>query len=696
MRKLLTILMIFTYMQAQAQQWAGIIDTSRAIDWNATFPGVTNAGGIGLLPDANWVNCTTAACQTLFPLPNGVGGSVTQTTIQNALASCPTNQVVRVPAGSFSLTGWKSTTNNCVLRGQGADQTLITLSNSVGGCPGITGTVGICFGSSSNNWKGGIANGPVNLSGTFTKGQTTLTFASVPSLNVGDIVIFDQDDDTTDTGGILISQSSSAITAGAPTCASTGQVAPCGTTGPVSLEGNGGGAQRNQKELSQIVTVTACNGSSVSGAACSGTNTAVTFSPGLAMPNWASGKNPQAWWATSPIQNFGIEDMSIDVTGAGSVPGIGIANATNGWVKGVRMINSNRSHVQLDYDQHITVRDSYFFLTLNSASQSYGVECDDSSDVLVENNILQAIVSPLMINGACTGAVYSYSYQINNYYTSSSRYNIPGTDLHTAGIDNLLFEGDYGNVFTGDVFHGSQNFVTVFRSRFTGPQPACYVSGGSYATSTFGTCNNSLNVMQILSYSRFHNFIGNILGTTGTNTNYQSGASNTKVWDVGSGNSNGTVTVPNDPNVLSGMMRWGNCDSASGFGSCRFVGSEVPSALTGAQSAFSNPVPASQSLPASFYYTAKPPWWTTGLAWPAIGPDVTGGDISGVGGHAWKIPAQRCADLIGIPSDGTGPVRTFNAATCYSTVPSPGPPPASSIGSFASNQISVSGEITAR
>jgi hypothetical protein len=653
-----------------AQMWAGILSPSRAVDWSATHPGVTG-GAIGGLPDTNWTNCTTSACNTLF------GGSVTQATVQNALASCSGNQVVRIPAGSFSLVGWKNTTSNCVLRGAGADQTIITLTNAVS-CPsGITGWVGVCNGSRSQNWKGGNANGPVNVSGSFAKGQTTLTFASVPNLRVGGIVILDQLDDTTDFGGALISQSTNTITAGSPTCASTGNAAPCGTKGPVSLEGNNGGAQRNGRELSQIVTVTGCGGVTSQGSLCSGSNVSVTFTPGLAMANWNNNNSPQAWWANSAdlLTNGGIEDMSIDVSGAGAVPGIAISNASNFWVRGVRTINSNRSHVQLDYATHVTVRDSYFFLTQNSMSQSYGVECDDASDVLVENNILQAIVSPMMINGACTGAVYAYNFQINNYYSASSGYNIPGTDLHTAGIDNMLFEGNYGNVFTGDVFHGSQNFVTLFRNRFTGPQPKCWISGSPYSNANFGACNNSLNVIQNLSYSRLHNYIGNVLGTTGTNTNYQSGADNTLIWDIGHGNTEGSVTVPDDPNVLSSMMRWGNCDSATGFGSCRFNASEVPSGLTGSQAPYVNPVPATNTLPPSFYYTSTPFWWPTGKAWPPIGPDVSGGNLAGVGGRGNTIPAQDCfLSVMGGPSDGTGPVLSFNADSCYGAGVEPAPP----------------------
>jgi hypothetical protein len=110
---------------------------------------------------------------------------------------------------------------------------------------------------------------------------------------------------------------------------------------------------------------------------------------------------------------------------------------------------------------------------------------------------------------------------------------------------------------------------------------------------------------------------------------------------------------------VSTLFRWGNYDTVNN--AVRFVNSEVPSGL----SLYANPVPASQTLPASFYLSAKPGWWGT-MPWPAIGPDVTGGDIPGVAGHAYKIPAQVCYMNMGGLADGTGPILSFNASACYS------------------------------
>jgi len=85
---------------------------------------------------------------------------------------------------------------------------------------------------------------------------------------------------------------------------------------------------------------------------------------------------------------------------------------------------------------------------------------------------------------------------------------------------------------------------------------------------------------------------------------------------------------------------------------------------------------AMQTLPASFYLSAKPAWWGSGsagvVAWPPIGPDVTGGDFADwanttaatARGHVYQIPALRC--FTSSTANGTTNVTTFDGDVCYS------------------------------
>jgi len=119
--------------------------------------------------------------------------------------------------------------------------------------------------------------------------------------------------------------------------------------------------------------------------------------------------------------------------------------------------------------------------------------------------------------------------------------------------------------------------------------------------------------------------------------------------------------IPYDPVVVSSLLRWGNYDYATN--QTRWDPAEIPS---------DSAVPATQTLPPSLFLSSRPGWWGT-MPWPAIGPDVTGGQDPS--GHAYKIPAQVCYGSSPKNPDGT---LIFNADKCYGNTPSSPPnPPAS-------------------
>lgn len=646
----------------QYAPWAGVISPTRAIDW-------TKAGVIGGIP------ARLTICSTL-----SAGASLA--TINSAIAGCAPGQTVLLGAGSYSLNGMMNFTGhpNVTVRGAGADQTTLTFTGSAG-CTGRATLV--CFGSSDTNFKSSPSN-LVNWTAGYTPGTKIITLASVPNLKIGFPIILDQLDDTEtgcDAGGVLATQ----ITT---TCSPTSP----GSTGPFSLEGNSGGSQRTSpfREQEQIVIVTGCNGSTTVGASCSGTNVAVTIAdPGIYMPNWRTGQSPQAWWATNPSLGDGIENLTIDGTGSTTDQPIQCFNGANSYVKGVRIIDSYRAAWQWEYCAHPTIQDSYIFLTQSSGPTNYGVECYGASDGLILNNIIQAVTGPVLLNSACEGNVIAYNFDVNVYYTPSPGWNNPWSSLHTAGVDMNLYEGNVGDTIDQDVFHGTHNFNTHFRNYYAGNQPVCYSSGGSYATSSYAACNNNRIAIQLRSFSRFHNIVANVLGN-GTQTAYATGGDRT-IYAIGNGNSNGTVTVPDDANVGTTLMRWGNYDTFDA--ASRFVSGEVPSApAANIQKPFANFQPTvgnggQPAFPASLYFSAMPTWWPAGKAWPLTGPDITSGNIANVGGHANTNPAEDCylGPMAG-GVNGTSAVLTFSASTCYSSSPS-GP-----IASFSPTSVNYSNQ----
>jgi hypothetical protein len=376
------------------------------------------------------------------------------------------------------------------------------------------------------------------------------------------------------------------------------------------------------------------------------------------MPNWRASQQPGAWWATSQASMIGIENVSLDHSASNANYGVGIKNCNNCWVSGIRSLNSNRAHVHIQTSPRAVVRDSYFYGTLNAATQSYGVEGFTSSDMLAENNIFHKVEGPLKINADCPGCVLAYNFSINDYYSPSSTWLQQSTGLHSL-IDHVLVEGNSGSGLYADQFHGTHNFNTAFRNRWNGFEP-------NNGTVTIG----HTNPIMIFPYSRYNNLIGNVLGSTARHSTYQvtpgsTGNQDVAVYVLGTG----TVTccTAGDLKVVSTLFRWGNYDTVTG--SSQWNASEVPLGL----SQFANALPFSQVLPASFYLSAKPSWFGS-VPWPAIGPDVTGGDIANVGGHAYRIPAQVCySSVMGGPADGVGNALSFNANSCYGS--SSGTPP---------------------
>ena len=592
---------------------AGIIDPSRSTDW-------TQAGVLGGIP------IRTTICATLNP-----GATATQ--ITEAISACPSGQVVFLNAGTYNLSAGIVFDNksNVTLRGAGPDQTFLIFT---GGdhCAGLGGDV--CFKSGDPN--DGF-DGPSNI-GTWTAGYSvgttsitlgSITRGSIDHLQVGSVIFLDQLDDTSDPGDVYV----------------------CQTPNVCSMQAGSknGRASRGQQEP-QVVT-------SISG---SGPWT-VGISPGVRMPNISSGKSPEVWWLNGlPVQNDGVENLSMDHTGTGAAIAAGtfMINGYNNWLKNVRDLNSRHKHVWLYQSIHITIRDSYFYGSSEATSESYGVDTYNGADNLVENNIFQHIAAPMM-NEGCIGCVGAYNFAFDDWYTAdgeSPEWQQASSYHHSVGDAFILWEGNDGIGLTADDIHGTSNFITAFRNFWNGRDPA----GG-------GTKTSQTSPIILNAYNRYYNLIGNVLGTVGYHTQYQAAPSSATdagneitadrsiYGNLGYSGDQGTYASPidNDMLVLSTLMRWGNYDTVSVL--AQFNPSEVPSDLL----RFSNRVPPDQRLPPSLYLSSQPSWWGA-MPWPAIGPDVTGGEA--LTGHVYRNPAHDCYDIT--PKDSNG-ILLFHADACY-------------------------------
>ncbi|HLB90077.1 MAG: hypothetical protein AUI12_11415 [Acidobacteria bacterium 13_2_20CM_2_57_6] len=625
------IILLYPPARVNAQAWSGIISSSRAIDWS-------KAGVIGGIPNR------TTICATLNP-----GATASQ--INSAIAACPSGQVVKLNAGTYSLSGGIvfSNKSNVTLRGAGPDQTILAFSAG-GGCAGWsgadvclmttdTGDAGDQNYSNAASWTAGYSVGTSSITlGSISKG-------SIGSLQVGSQIFLDQLDDASDTGQVFV----------------------CSTSGMCSTSGSSNNGRPGRGQV-QPVQVTSISGSGP---------WTIGITPGIRMPNIASGHSPEAWWDNGlPIQSDGIESLTIDNTpnSACCVNGIFILNGHNDWVKNVRSINAAQKHVWLYQTTHTTIRDSYFYGS-QPTSDHYATDNFVTADNLIENNIFQHIGFPMM-NEGCVGCVGSYNYGLDDYYTgtptgTATDWQQAGSYQHSVGDAFILWEGNQDIGMTSDNVHGTSNFATAFRNYWNGRDMA----GGSNGGKTSQT-----NAVILNSYNRFYNIIGNVLGTSGYHTNYISSATSggncaTSIYALGWGGNCGSGSLPNDALVTSTLMLWGNYDTLNA--ATRFVSTEVPINL----GSFANALPLSQVLPSSFYLSSKPSWWATPWgtpAWPVNGPDVAGGNVSGVGGHANNIPAALCYANSPIDTGYSGAadrgVLLFNADNCYGTSTGSTPP----------------------
>ena len=689
--KTLTILLLLVGSLA-AQQWSGILDPTRAVDW-------TTAGVVGGIPSAAWTNCTTAACNTLN------GGTVTATSINNALASAPANTVVRIPAGNFTISSCINfTQSNVALRGAGADQTKLSFpasSNCSGSGLGgsLAAAIHLESGATATALFGGV-NTATWTATSYNQGQTTITLSSTAGITAGPIgtgtlIFLDQLNDPSD---------------GYP---ATGDLYLCENASPCSNQGDANHFGRSGRSMIQGVTVTALAGN------------VATISPGLRMPNWRSGQTPGAWWVptTLPIHNSGIENLSIDFTGLGGSVAVQIGNAVNCWFTGNRIIdtqansNSETYHLYVFQSAHITVQSNYLWGKQSDAGSplaNYTYADVITAENVLENNIFHHNITPIVPNDPAMGNVYAYNYVDDSYTFASS------IQFHHAEQMALVEGNNFKNAL-GDIIHGPHYMNTLYRNHFD-----------RLAHNQSGAGNNG--AVQDDTNNRFYNFVANVAGNSGW-TKYKQicpGGLNCAAWPYDGdstavflfgipGSGSGSATAQ-DSNVGRTAMLWGNWDnitstndtstndqtgvrwcgnsSDTGWATTCSGTSEVPSGITN----YSNPVPtlgdtsAGQgALPASLYLTGKPSWFGS-TPFPPIGPDVTGGNAPNTtstptGGHANKIPARACFEATAVDPAYAGlspQPRLFNAAACYPTgVPAVSLSPASPL-SFPNQLITNS------
>lgn len=683
--------------RAQSNLWSGIISPSRAINW-------TGAGIPGGLPDGSWTQCGATIA------PYGTSGSPQPAAeINNALTSCGSNQYLLLGPGSFYLsTGIifpVNTTGHLVLRGSGANSTFLFFSGSASGCNAGQSAF-ICYQSSDSTAPGNTGVSVANWTGGYAQGSTQITLNSISGIVAGKtLLVLNQCD--TGFSGSACTTGSAIDNGGYFVCSALyNGVAGCSVAGP------DGTTWRTNAWQTEIVQVTAVNPGGCG-------STCVSISQPIEHPNWSSVQSPQAV-IVQPISQDGIENLTIDGTAAGSSVGAAISlfNAYQCWVSGVKIVHAYAYGIYAVDVSHSLIQNNYLYAS-NGHPDAYAVRIAWGGDDVVQNNIFEQWKNSFANDGPASGEVIAYNFSVNQLTSSPSDFMWGAFWTHSAGDDFMLREGNASDQAQDDNVHGSHLNATVFRNFFWGWESCANGNCGGAVKGGNGSATAALIQSSNVRYS---NVIGNVFGTSGFTKTYMTTApfNGAAVYTIGAGGTNIPAT-PFDALAGATEMFWGNYDVVTGAvrwcGNSNDTGwslicgliSDIPTAAP----SYPNSVPilgdtgAGQSaLPASFYLTSKPSWFGSN-PWPAIGPDVSGGDVgqctgvlntpgeyaglpatsgsqckgtslgTGWGGHVNANPAMACFFSMGGVPDGTDPnALPFNPTTCYGNTTVSGPPSA--------------------
>ena len=664
------------------QAWSGILSSSRAIDWSkAGLPATLPDGETTLNP---WTPPTRTQCGATVSCSN-VSGDVA--TLFTALRACTAGHYVLVAAGTCDIdsnlflsngSGY-AVPNNVTLRGSGAASTTFRITTGGQLQIGAASGGGTCAFTSGSNFSAGSTSITVNCPSGAPSSGYVAAVAECDTGTTGNPCSGTQ----TDNGGIF-------ICGGGPNCQG-------GSDTPI-----------HQYQYVLISSVTSLGSS----------NYTVVISPGLYMPNYSFGLTPILAWNDQSYQatGMGLEDATIYFT-SNSVAGFSIGPAYASWVKGIRLIGDpvNTGISTGNGSKNLLIANNYVYAQLPSSlntGYTNAIQEQVWSDSLFINNIITG-GSTDPAGGKTEGVVFAYNYgrDANTSLCEVDEFQ------HAAETTFFLREGNEIGTSQDDNTHGTHNLNTWFRNYYNGCDPPYYMTSAG---------NGDPRMINIGTWSRFDNAVGNILSQFYGITTYNGTVGSAYVFGFDTGDSMNTPS----------SMRWGNCDTVNG--ACRFNSAEVPTSLnpnsfctgsgtpytgcTGSGTgtinvtALENSVPGNDNLPCSFFNLVNDSSTTcpgyssgTGLSWwkvcdmwgtfptscshstihpfPPTGPDVSGGPYTAGTGSSYDIPAAIAFKNLPIDtsfqssytvtgsswsSSCSNPTSTFACETLTVTIPTGG------------------------
>ena len=482
------------------------------------------------------------------------GGIPARTTIYTTLTSSATASqiaaaVAACPAGQVVRLS-AGTYNVGTLTISSANQS--TLRGAGAGQTIINGSVSLTggwFPTSADSWAS-----PSAIASGYAKGSTTITLSTTPgaSFVVGNLIQITQNDD-------------------------------------YDLVWHREGNYAGTKNLRFTSRITGVSGNNISFA------TPIPYS-------YSARLNPICMAIATSNRLFGVENLTIN----GSVP-VSMTGSDRCWFKDVEITGFNNAGITSYNSIQCEIQRCYFHDAAGfPSSDGYFILLQyGNSSWRIEDNI--AVRCTMMIFNSASACFVGYNYTYDSRRSTLPLIQPSFCSNHGPHSIMNLWEGNYGQRFTNDGYHGSGSHDVLFRNNFHG-------------TNTATGWTNERRLIDLVKGSYYESVVGNVLGDPSyTPTLYQAHlmASHAESfcyvlgWAEGGSADATTYSVPwtnwtasfPDVKVEATLFRHANYDY---FHRATIYQSGV-----------------SQAIPPSLYYASRPSYFGS-LQWPPIGPDVSG------------------------------------------------------------------------
>jgi hypothetical protein len=598
----------FLDVSAIASNWGNnsqglyTLPPDRTTAWN---PGILSDGLLHLPLGSDGIPVRTTIYKTIQPSGDTTGATDINN-IQSALNSCPSGQVVLLAAGNFYSNNTISIPSGRVLRGAGADSTVLK-GVGVHFVPQGEWTTLINIG----NGTGGATN-ITNLTSDATKDLYSTTLASIPSgLAPGEIVVIDQlsDPNITNWG----------YADGGVGSASRGWFA----------RGPGTQAEDVGRPTGQILQIASISGNTVT----FDTPFHMTYSVANKAQLYRFGTNFTGTSSVAPLTEWaGVEKIHLTGgTGGDGGANLKLAGAAFCWAKQIESDQTDGSSISFGSTgspgngvYRSVLRDSFIHDTLipQPGGAGYGIVLNwHASDNLIENNIAMQFNKVMLMRSTGGGNVIGYNYMDNGWINYSQGWMEVGLNAsHMAGAHYELFEGNQGFNFDADNTWGNATNIVAFRNQLLGHNRGTEVLKGGQEVPCCGslgtlTDTSSRRAIGLMTGHWWYSFVGNVLGFPNmplegaSSFKYQNIAGpwdSPVMWQLGY-DPNTWIDAP-DAKVISTTLRDGNFD---------YYTNKVHWHGIGGTSETQTSPPANATLPNSLYLTSKPSFFGNNT-WPWV------------------------------------------------------------------------------